>query len=194
VRSRRLRNDRSTVPEIIITAFDDARSRAQAERLGTPPVSGSRRSSTRRSSMPSAESNGGTRRSSFTIEPLILHRAVRRSSARGTRRCSAPSRLNKRRWIRDTRRQWRRSPSTARKRAGHREDDRNDAKDALRAALNGEPKSSRPCSRGARPMGSARAIRPSRGDSPRPVAADTSGVRTDECPGIGVHRDVRPGE
>jgi FixJ family two-component response regulator len=31
---RRLRNEGSTVPVIIITAFDDARSREQAERLG----------------------------------------------------------------------------------------------------------------------------------------------------------------
>ena len=31
---RRLRNEGSTIPVIIITAFDDARSREQAERLG----------------------------------------------------------------------------------------------------------------------------------------------------------------
>jgi FixJ family two-component response regulator len=31
---RRLRNEGSTIPVIIITAFDDARSRQQAERLG----------------------------------------------------------------------------------------------------------------------------------------------------------------
>jgi FixJ family two-component response regulator len=31
---RRLRNDGSTIPVIIITAFDDARSREQAERVG----------------------------------------------------------------------------------------------------------------------------------------------------------------
>ena len=28
----------------------------------------------------------------------------------------------------------------------------------------------------------------------RPVAADTAGLRTDERPGLGVHRDVRPGQ
>ena len=33
-----------------------------------------------------------------------------------------------------------------------------------------------------------------RWDRGRPVAADTAGVRTDECAGIGVHLDVRPGE
>ena len=66
------------------------------------------------------------------------------------------------------------------------------ARDVSSAASPGEPRWRRPCSPGARPMGSARATLRSPGDRGRPVAADTAGVRPDERPGVGIHDDVRP--
>ena len=120
----------------------------------TPPVSGSGRSFTRRSSTPTTASNGATRHSSFTTGPPTARRAERRSSLRRTRRWSACSRPNKPALDASY------AASLAAlsddcEHSGHRADDGARARRVSSAASPGEPRWRRPCSPGARPMGSA---------------------------------------
>ena len=68
------------------------------------------------------------------------------------------------------------------------------AANRVSAASPGGPRWRRPCSTGGRLMGSAPATLCSPGNRDRPVAADTTSLRADERPGVGVHGDVRPGQ
>ena len=123
----------------------------------TPPVSGSGRSFTRRSSMPTTASNGATRQSSFTTE-----RPARRVAPSGGHRCgvhgagrpvpvaTAGAGCQLCGVARGAERRLRATATRA---------DAARARRVSSAASPGEPRSRRPCSPGARPMGSARATR-----------------------------------
>ncbi len=124
----------------------------------TPPVSGSGRSFTRRSSMPTTASNGATHRFSFTAGRP--HGASRRAAVIAAAYTALVGLFPSRQPALDA--------SYAASLAalsddcedrGHRADDGARARRASSAASPGEPRSRRPCSPGARPMGSARATR-----------------------------------
>ena len=128
----------------------------------TRPVSGSARSFTRQSLTRTTGSIGATRRYSSKVGPRTERRAGQPSSLPRTRRWSASSRSRKRRWTRDMRR---RSPMLERRVRAQRTLARTTERCARRAssaASAGESRSRTPCSPGAPPMGSARAIHRSR--------------------------------
>ena len=157
----------------------------------TRRVSGSERSSIRRSSTPTTASNSDIHRFSFSESAPRGPRAEPRSSLPGTRRWWASSHPKNRRWMRSYEASLAALIATAKRR------DRSDAvvREAIERGIEWGTEVRAGCARLARDRWFQRELSGvHRRDGCRPVAADTAGVRADERPGIGIHRHVRPGQ
>ena len=151
----------------------------------TPPVSGSGRSFTRRSSMPTTASNGATRRSSFTTG--APHGASRRAAVIAAAYTALVGLFPSRQPALDA--------SYAASLAALSDDGgRTAAQSRERGIAWGTEVAQAVLAWRATDGFSASYPAVHRWDRGRPVAADTAGVRTDERPGVGIHRDVRPGQ